>query len=61
MRSSRRMVYIGAELTSPGVVEHSFSGALVFGERFHVPVLLNRTLYSLLARLDPASHPSSST
>jgi len=27
------MVYIGAELTSPGVVEHSFSGALVFGEQ----------------------------
>ena len=27
------MVYVGAELASPGVVEHSFSGALVFGER----------------------------
>ncbi len=27
------MVYIGAELISPGVVEHSFSGALVFGEQ----------------------------
>lgn len=27
------MVYIGAELVSPGVVVHTFSGRLVFGER----------------------------
>ncbi|MGE0680550.1 MAG: ketopantoate reductase family protein [Candidatus Binatia bacterium] len=27
------MVYIGAELTAPGTVLHSFSGRLVFGER----------------------------
>ena len=27
------MVYIGAELTAPGAVLHSFSGRLVFGER----------------------------
>lgn len=40
----------------------ALNGAVVrFGERFRVPVPLNRTLYSLLARLDPASHSSSST
>jgi 2-dehydropantoate 2-reductase len=27
------MVYIGAELAAPGIVVHSFSGRLVFGER----------------------------
>jgi 2-dehydropantoate 2-reductase len=31
------------------------NGAMVrFGERFRVPAPLNRSLYSLLARLDPA-------
>jgi 2-dehydropantoate 2-reductase len=40
----------------------ALNGAVVrFGERFRVPVPLNRTLYSLLARLDSASYPPSST
>ncbi|HEV8715060.1 MAG TPA: ketopantoate reductase C-terminal domain-containing protein [Candidatus Binatia bacterium] len=39
----------------------ALNGAVIrFGERFRVPVPLNRTLYSLLARLDPANHLSSS-
>ncbi|MBI3800647.1 MAG: ketopantoate reductase family protein [Deltaproteobacteria bacterium] len=40
----------------------ALNGAVVrFGQRFRVPVPLNRTLYRLLARLDPASHSSSLT
>jgi 2-dehydropantoate 2-reductase len=40
----------------------ALNGAVVrSGERFRVPVPLNRMLYHLLARLDPASHSSSST
>jgi len=39
----------------------ALNGAVVrFGERLGIPVPLNRTFYGLLARLDPASHPSSS-
>lgn len=38
-------------------LEHdAINGAVVrFGERFGVPVPINQTLWSLLARLDPAS------
>ncbi len=38
------MVYIGAELMSPGAVVHTFSGRLVFGERTGEPTLRAKRL-----------------